>query len=214
MSDFVFPATSSARAAPFALSSRDVELTHAELAKAVEAVADGEHAMVDGTVTPYHLVLAWSRLSLAPQRLSPAGGTVLVAAPPAELLDELAAGALAVVRAGGWVHCTRSSRAGDVLDELTAVHATDLVATAPTLRMFRRAVEAELVAGPLSVLAVFEGLQRSDRHTRRERRTLLPALYSRLGGRLLTVRCVGEPLDPETATFYTRAGLLVRPGFQ
>jgi hypothetical protein len=211
MSDFVFPAPSSAPAAPLALTSHDVELTHAELVRAVAAVADGEHAMVDGVVTPYHLVLAWSRLSVAPPSF--AGGTLLVAAPASDL-DEVAAGALSVVRAGGWVHCARSLRAGDVLADLLAVQATDLVASASSLRMIRRTLEAELVAGPLSVLAVFEGLQRGDGHTRQERRTLLPALYSRLGGRLLTIHCVGEPLDPETALFFTRAGLLLRQGFQ
>lgn len=208
MSDFVFPAPSSAPAVPLALSSSDVELTHAELGRAVAAVADGEHTMVDGVVTPYQLVLAWSRLSVAPQSFD--GGTALVAT---EDLDAVAAGALSVVRAGGRVHCAPSLRAGDVLADLLAVQATDLVAGAPLLHMLRRALESELVAGPLSVFAVFEGLQRSDDHSRQERRTLLPALYSRLGGRLLTVHCVGEPLDPETVLFFTRAGLLIREGF-
>ena len=210
MSDFVFPAPSSAPAAPFALSSRDVRLTHAELARAVEAVAEGEHAMVDGVLTPYHLVLAWSRTSLSSQGDS--AGTLLVAARAADL-DEVAAGALAVVQAGGRVHCAPSLRPGDVLADLVQVQATELVADASSLRLLRRALEAELVAGPLSVLAVFEGLQRADGHTRQERRTLLPALYSWLGGGLLAIHCVGTPLDPETATFFSRAGLFVRHGF-
>jgi hypothetical protein len=42
----------------------------------------------------------------------------------------------------------------------------------------------------------------------------LPALYSRPGGRLLTISCVGEAHDPATVMFHTRAGLLVRHGFQ
>ncbi|MEC3974272.1 hypothetical protein [Amycolatopsis sp. H20-H5] len=188
------------------MSSPEVEFTRAELAEAVAA----------DTVTPHQLILAWAQSNdgTTPPRVYPfAPETVLVAALPREDVDELAPGAFAVVQAGGRVHCVPVCRAEAVLAEVRAIRATDLVVRAGLLRLIRRTWEAELAAGPLSTLAVFEGLQHSAAHSSRARRALLPDLHARLGSQLITLWCAGEPADLETATFFSRAGLHIRRCF-
>ena len=86
-----------------------------------------------------------------------------------------------------------------------------VMASSHHLRMLRRGVEAELVAAPVVMLALFEALQANPSLSMEARRVWLEPLHARLGSKLRIVHHVGTSIDPETAAFFTRLGIQVGP---